>query len=205
MILDLYTNYFNPQHEVRANELRKTILHNCELGIFRKVYLIHDGKCIKDIDHPSIEWIYLEWRPQYADFFRLVNFNTKENTINLIGNTDIAFDASINFLEHININDTIIELSRYERDGRIKNTGEDIWIWKGKLKPQVWGNLPLGELGCDWRITFEFRKAGYRVVNPSLDITTWHNHDSNIRYYANENKWYSHEDNHTKPMKINML
>ncbi len=205
MTFDLYTNYFNPQHEKRSSELRKAILANCESGLFQKVYLVHDERCKKDISHPLIEWIYLEWRPKYDDFFRLVNFKTEDETINLIGNTDIVFDSSLLFLEHINFDNTIVELSRYEPCGRIKNTGEDIWIWKGKVKPQVWGQLPLGELGCDWRITYEFRKAGYRVVNPSLDITTWHVHDSNIRYYPNQNKWYSHEDNHTCPIYISQI
>lgn len=205
MRLELYTSYFNPPSELRSNELKHAILSNCNSGLFDKVYIIHDAKCRKDIDHPLIEWIFLEWRPTYSDFFNIINFNTDPDTINVMGNTDIAFDGSIRFLDRIDFNDVIVELSRYEKDGRIKNTGEDIWIWKGKLKPQVWGGLPLGELGCDWRITFEFRKAGYRVVNPSLDIITWHIHDSNIRYYGPKNKWFTEYDNHTPPTFISLI
>jgi hypothetical protein len=205
MIIDFYTSYFNAPNERRASELKKAILANCESRLFRKVYVIHDAKCRKDIEHPLLQWVYLEWRPHYDDFFRLVNYMTDSETINAIGNTDIVFDPSIYFLENIDLTDTIVELSRYEPDGRIKNYGEDIWIWKGKIKPNVWANLPLGELGCDYRITYELRKAGYKVVNPSLDVTTWHVHESNIRYYANQNKWYPHGDNHTKPTKIAMI
>lgn len=205
MKLDLYTSYFNARDPKRAEELKRSILTNCKSGLFRKVYVIHDAKTVKDFDHEVLEWVFLEWRPHYSDFFNIINFKTEDDTINCMGNTDIIFDPSIKFLEHIDLNDTIVELSRYERDGRIKNTGEDIWIWKGKIKPQVWGNLPLGELGCDWRITYEFRKAGYRVVNPSLDILTWHEHDSNIRYYAQQNRWFNDYDNHTPPTKIMLI
>lgn len=205
MTLDLYTSYFNPPNEKRANELKRAILSNCESGLFRKVYVFYDAKCRRDISHPLLEWVFLEWRPHYADFFHTVNFKTEDETINVVGNTDIVFDSSITFLEHMDLKDTVVELTRYEPDGRIKNYGEDIWIWKGKIKPQVWGNLPLGELGCDWRITYELRKAGYSVVNPSKDITCWHIHDSNVRYYPNTNKWYPHEDNHTAPQRIALI
>jgi hypothetical protein len=39
----------------------------------------------------------------------------------------------------------------------------------------------LGILGCDNRVAYEAKKAGYRVTNPAYKYRAYHNHRSGVR------------------------
>jgi len=203
--INLFVNYWNPIHKQRREEIRKAVIDNCNSGLFENVFLIHDKACLKDIEHDKITWLFLEWRPSFRDIFAHINFYGRNADANICANTDITYDESIFRifeLEHENI---CLELSRYEPNGKIENCGEDAWIFFNSVKPHLWAELPLGELGCDYRITHELRKAGYHVFNPSLDVKSYHVHQSNIRYYSgHKNDWYK-GDNWTNPCFIKDL
>jgi hypothetical protein len=84
---------------------------------------------------------------------------------------------------HRIINDQIEIYHNHDRS-------QDVWIWKNILKnyEDKECNFTLGKLGCDNKIAYIFHQMGYKVLNPSLEIITYHLHkEENDRLY--ERKW----------------
>jgi hypothetical protein len=79
-------------------------------------------------------------------------------------------------------------LSRWDLDEDMKakhhNTwdSQDTWIFKNSIKSGNY-DIPLGIPGCDNRIAYELKEAGYEVINPSKTVKTYHYHLSNYRSY----------------------
>lgn len=129
-------------------------------------------------------------KPTYNYLFNEINKLTTDNDINIICNSDIFFDTTIALAEKIQHNE-MWALSRWEWKPDIEATffnrpdSQDTWITRGKIK-NVNGNFTLGKRGCDNRIAYEFQVAGYKILNPSKTIKTYHVHNSGIRYYNHE-------------------
>ena len=59
-------------------------------------------------------------------------------------------------------------LSRWDTADTIKpklynrNDSQDVWVFKGPVKPELKANFPLGVPRCDNKLHFELQEAGYR-------------------------------------------
>jgi len=124
-------------------------------------------------------------RTSYSDFFEL----TKEypNDINVLANSDIYFDESIDLCRNMRATD-IYAISRwgFRKDGELYldanskhrdklSRSQDVWVCKG-VPLRVFGDIDMGVDGCDNRIAHEIASAGYRVMNPCMDIKCYHKH-----------------------------
>ena len=128
-------------------------------------------------------------KPQYRAMFEKINQLTGPDDINIICNSDIFFDDTILIAAQRLKHREVFALSRWDyiNSQQIKlfdrADSQDTWIWKGYMQ-NVIGNFTLGKRGCDNRIAYEFKDAGYKVSNPSKTIKTYHVHNSNIRNYS---------------------
>lgn len=124
-------------------------------------------------------------RPAERSFSQLVTFSHPEK-INILANADIVFDRSIEKSSRLD-NWTIFALTRYEMSGHFSNRSDsqDVWIFHGTLKHSCRMNLSfdIGTAGCDNRLAWEFKSAGYNVMNPSVSIRTYHVHSTGDRTY----------------------
>lgn len=128
---------------------------------------------IQLIDNPSATFEYL---------FLKINEVTGPDDINIISNIGTFFDETIALANNINNKQVYALTSWYEpgNDGAFKNLmdSQDAWIIRGKIS-NVNGSFPLGEVGADSRIAYEFHKAGYSVINPSKSIKIYNKYDPN--------------------------
>jgi hypothetical protein len=160
----------------RSGKTKRAFKTNRESGLFNEV-------------------INFQGRVTYNDFFN----ETKNypNDINILANTDIYFNETINLVREMGDNDCYC-ITRWEEDGdeivrfKEKHTynnyakeawSQDVWIIKGVAK-KVDGYFNLGVPGCDNRIAHELHRSGYRVINPCDKIQCIHRHKEQKRAYT---------------------
>ena len=150
---------------------------------------------LQNLSNPLLNTIVFNCqdRLSYRFFFDKINKLTTKDDINIIANADIYFDETIQIAESMNPNQCLA-LSRW--DILQNNTpsffhredSQDVWIYKGPIRSNLFATFPLGFCGCDNRLAYEMNKAGYLVSNPSLSIKTYHKHASQIRNYIMRDK-----------------
>jgi hypothetical protein len=145
----------------------------------------------KNLSNKNINTIVIESQDRltYSYYFKKINSVTLPNDINIVCNSDIYLDDTILNCKNMAVDDCYA-LSRWD----LKTNGsaelfnrpdsQDTWIFKGKIRSNLYGDIFLGMPGCDNRIAYEIVKAGYRLSNPSKTIKTYHVHSSNIRNYS---------------------
>lgn len=143
----------------------------------------------KNLENKLLTTILVESaaKPTYDFFFEQINKVTGPDDINIICNSDIFFDDTIKFAEHIQHKE-LYALLRWEwKPGgprfHERPDSQDVWIVRGKVEG-VFGGFSLGIRGCDNRIAHEFHTAGWKVNNPAKTIRTYHVHNSNVRNYT---------------------
>jgi hypothetical protein len=117
------------------------------------------------------------------------------NDVNVLANSDIYFDETIELVKGIDIK-TMYALTRWEErpegivpfeQGHSINRAkakhsQDVWVFLGA--PRInYADFCLGQPGCDNRIAYLGRFSGYNVLNPSLSIRCIHRHKEEGREY----------------------
>lgn len=120
-------------------------------------------------------------RPTFEMVFNLMR--SYPNDINVFCNSDIYF-KEVDSFRGIKENECY-SLTRYDlKEGQEvffgREDSQDAWIFKGAPK-NISAPFTAGLWGCDNRLAFEIRKAGYRITNPSLTIKTIHVHEIDNR------------------------
>lgn len=187
----LFTSYYKDPNHVRQKELELCVIMNVRNQFIDKIYVFLEGKKenFPILNHKKIEVIESE-RPTYRTFFDFSNTVCSDEDISIISNTDIFFDDSISFVGRICMAGKCYALSRYHYgpDGSIvlhnEQWSQDVWIFKGKIKPIEYCDFHMGIRGCDNRIAYEIHKAGYVIQNPAKTIRTIHYHISESRNYG---------------------
>lgn len=186
-VIYLYSSWFKSKDEERQKEIDFCLLQNLNNPELARVFVVCEDDC--PIEHEKIEVIKVASRPTYNTFFARINERADEDTISIIANGDIYFDAeNIKKLRGIDYTDRALALSRWEMDvnyhPRLFNYewSQDVWIMRGKTK-DVSCNHFLGVMQCDGRVAHELKQAGYQVYNPSLDIQSYHLHKTGKRTY----------------------
>jgi hypothetical protein len=168
-MINLYYNYFKHPDPKRAYEIdfcKNKNLQNKHLNV---ILINHQNRLTFDF------------------YFDKINQNTGPDDINIICNSDIFFDDTINLTLKMD-HEEAYALTRWDylSPSNIKFWdkvfSQDTWIFKGSLKKIV-GNYFLGRPGCDNRVAHEIKESGYKISNPSLTIKTYHFHTSKIRDY----------------------
>jgi len=106
--------------------------------------------------------------------------------INIIANSDIFFDETILEVRYLRQNECLA-LSRwdYNNGGAVlfnRKDSQDAWVFNGAVKHNI-GHYHLGIPGCDNKIVWELKQAGYIVSNPSKTIHAIHLHNTQYRTY----------------------
>ncbi|MFA6201506.1 MAG: hypothetical protein WC679_13985 [Bacteroidales bacterium] len=174
-MFNLFVNIYQDKNATRQAELDFCLLQN--------------------LSNPLINTIVFNCqdRLSYSFFFDKINKISAKDDINIIANADIYFDETIQLASSITEHQCFA-LSRW--DILVNGTpsffhredSQDVWIFKGKIKSNLFGNFTLGFCGCDNRLAYEMKKAGYQVINPSLSIKAYHKHSSQIRNYIMRDK-----------------
>ena len=218
--INLLINWFNEAKKERVTEYVKCLSHAVTNPNIDQIIILADNS-VRVFFPPSPKITILkykgkfervetnaikpsrpsEFRPTYNDFIHAANFYADAETISIIANTDLIYSGLEKLTAYTFKPFECLELSRYETNGAIVNTGEDAWIFKGKINPSMDVDFYLGQLGCDWLFTKRLREAGYQVRNVSQDVHAIHVHDSKVRNYKPHNTLCV-VDFHTKPGKL---
>lgn len=209
--MNLFVNYYQAKDEERQKEIDFCFDKNFNNPLIDRVIIFHskNSYLTKGVVNKQ-EWIDIEIdRPTYQDFFN----TTKDypNDINIICNSDIFFDETLEHANRIKDNEVFC-LTRWEwNDGNIidfnrmhgapPRYSQDCWVFKGACRlndcDKVWAinqetgqpsEIPftLGVPGNDNFIAYKFKSVGYNVRNPSLTIKPIHVHKERQRDYGHK-------------------
>jgi hypothetical protein len=195
----LYINYYRDGNPERQKELDKCLELNIKNPQIDSITLLIDNKKAYDyadkyLESDKIFIMRVGSRPTYEDFFNMANKWARQDDIHIIANSDIFFNESLSLLDAVDMNGNCIALTRYDvlslETGGVKFNGnigsQDVWIFKGTIRPIHGSNFQMGKRGCDNRIAYLIDKAGYKTYNPCRDLISYHLHLSGIRNYEPE-------------------
>lgn len=134
-------------------------------------------------------------RPTYGELYTIINRYTGNDDINILANSDIAFDESINKVRKLRKDEALaltrwnVDEYKYPLNGILFENGhwtQDTWITCGKVSPVMEKvNFTTGIMRCDNRIAHILsEEAGYKTFNPCENVKTFHIHKSEIRNYS---------------------
>jgi hypothetical protein len=184
----LFLNYYLDKNPDRQWELDRCLTHNLDNPLIDKTYVLTD---VSANTLPGVlsatEVVKFEGRPLFSDFFRVANEYAAAGDVTIIANTDIYFNHTLQHIHDLE-DEECYALSRWDdTPGGLKPfhywDSQDAWIFRGKIKP-VYGDFSMGIPGCDNRLAYELKKAGYTVSNPCQTIYAMHVHNSAIRHYT---------------------
>jgi FkbM family methyltransferase len=188
-MIRLFTTYYDESDPKRDGELRECLRRNCANDAIDEVWVLNEGGDLAKFE--ELHEIPIDGRPTYGDFFGAINERTGPDDINVVVNADIYFPEDFGRIERCISHGVCFALTRYEVDEdedatahlHEKYGSQDAWIFRGKVREEVDGNVPIGIPGCDARMAHELCEGGYRVKNPCLSIRTFHLHASARRTY----------------------
>lgn len=185
MGINLFVNWYKSGNYDRDKELLFCLFRNISNDYINQIILF--GSDLPEINNPKIKLISTE-RYTFAQSFRLMNEHLEdENTISILSNADIYFDNSLRYILYKSFHDSVYCLSRYDIANKRfetkfinRNDSQDSWIFQGRIK-NIEADFFLGVRGADNRLAYELKSNGYKVLNPSLSIKSFHYHLSNHR------------------------
>lgn len=191
--MNLFINLYRDKNPVRQKELEKCLSLNLLNKKIQTIYCIieRDFDAFDLIGNEKVALIKMNERPTYKDYFNLINVYASENTVSAIANSDIYFDAAgVQLIEDYLQHNECYALSRWDvlPNGStrhyIRPDSQDVWGFRGKIKPVQGADFRQSLAGCDNAIAYYLERAGYEIKNPSKTIKTYHIHNSNIRNYT---------------------
>ena len=188
VMIRLITSYYKDKDTKRQEEIDKCLNNNINNKYINEILLFCE--CETPIKNKKIKIIKSQ-RPTFKDFLFHINNITSPDDINILSNTDIFFDESLDDLIQFPIEGKVLCLLRWERNEngksqiKIKRADcQDSWVFKGKINTdKMWLDFHMGKLGCDNRICYEFKQAGYKLENPCFLIQSHHLHNTQTRNY----------------------
>jgi hypothetical protein len=175
----LYTTLYDEKDLLRKNEIYCSVHQNINNPLIDKIFLLDESN--DPIINEKITNIKVNTRPTFNDFFRIINQNTGNYDINIIANSDIFFDESLQYVSHYKNGNLVFALTRWnmERMGlKLQDTyfySQDSWIFFGRIF-NINGDFSIGMVGCDNKLAYEIKNANYKIKNPSLTIRSIHSH-----------------------------
>jgi len=183
----LLTTYFPEPKKFRRCELDQSIALNAM--VFDQVCIISENAFCPGAE--GVEWKVIDRRQTYDDAIAWANELAADDDVSIVANCDIFLPLeSILQIEQALRPNEVFCLTRYEigHGGVPKlydtDASQDVWTWRGKLKGVTHGDF-FGVPGCENRFAHRLQQAGYKVLNPSRTIKTFHFHNSMIRSQSN--------------------
>jgi hypothetical protein len=203
----LITQFFLTDNQRRQKELNVCLTHNILNKNIDEILLLTETFIdIRKYLTENIEFKYLEKVRQIIindrlTLYRGIEYCKDNKKIYMISNSDIFFDDTLKMLKDINLEETILALSRYDlikeyvrkgqneakiftHEGQLGNPvidSHDVWILTNNIKNDIRLDVPLGTCGIDNIANYIFMDNGYKVVNPVFDIHAIHYHLDNYR------------------------
>lgn len=187
----LFVNYFVHPDRERAKEIDACLLANLSCESIDEVVILTDKlyKILKGQN--KIKKIVIgSDRPTYYDFFQAINEYTGARDINIVSNSDIVFNNTVELARNNLRRFECYSLTRWDikRSGKLKffnrNDSQDCWIFRGKVKLYDEYKVVVGgKAGCDNAIAHRLDKNGFRMLNISLSLIIVHVHLTKIRTY----------------------
>lgn len=193
-MINLFINYYVDKNASRNKELLTCIQRNINNKLIDNIFVLCSGEDDNKLfESDKVSILVLKSRPTYNVFFYVINKYTSKEDWNIISNTDIYFDSTIGLLNKYNQPKTLVALTRWDitENNTVKflnrADSQDTWAIKGHVDI-LCGNFNMGTPGCDNVIAQCFFKSGWKVINPSKSIKTYHLHSSNIRNYTSSQR-----------------
>lgn len=199
--INLFQQFYINKMSERQNEIRKTLLYNCNNNSIDKIYLLNERLYSEEemgVSSDKIIQVIINKRMMYSDVFNYV----KENNItgyNIISNADIFFDKSIANIQkcHLIKDKKIYCLNRFDFNNSnlssldLDLSGrpdcQDVWIYHSNYNSILCNNnifnIELGTPGCDNKIIYLFKLLGFKCYNEPEIIKTYHYHRIQTRNY----------------------
>lgn len=162
--------------------MRHCLERNIACRALDSVCVLAEPSAVELPSSPKLIRRSIATRPQYDSFFRWIADSAAPDDVSIIANPDIYFDESIGVLHMCPPPaGTVYALSRWDitAEGEAvlydHNDSQDVWVVRGRAD-RVTADFPMGVPRCDNRIAMEFELAGYRVLNPSFSIRSFHLH-----------------------------
>lgn len=187
----LLITFYRENDKYRLREYRACVKRNLKNPFIEKIHVFYEnrsGQAAEDfLSHPKIEIHDFETSEQQGiTYGHLIDFANQylAGKMVIIANTDIYFDCSLRALEHYDLTDKVLALTRYDcgayqgwhgKPWFRHDLSQDSWIFRPPLK-KINADIKMGWLGCDNRLAYEMRIGALNVSNPSLTIMTWHIH-----------------------------
>jgi hypothetical protein len=190
-MINLFIPYFIDKNEERYKEIYHCLQQNVLNKHIDRIILISENPDVYRIMKRH-DVIIVPERPTYAMMFEIINEITGPNDWNVLINSDIYLDETIKLIKNYDSN-TFLALARWDLDAqgnaKLFNTwdSQDTWAFKGKSK-NIKADFVQGKAGCDNAIANRAEVAGYKVINPSKTIKTYHLHLTNLRNYDPKDK-----------------
>jgi hypothetical protein len=190
MPIHLYTEYYLSSNAQRQEEIDCCLLNNLNNPLIDKVFIFCEIN-LPNIQHPKIRVLKTNKRLTFSMFFSVIE-KSEDSCINILANADIHFNATIAHCYNLR-HYQCYALSRYDKHLASpinvitpfwRNDSQDAWVVRGASKLKE-AHFCLGIPGCDNRIAYLLKDAGYEILNPCSYIQAIHLHDSNYRTYKN--------------------
>lgn len=189
----LLTTLYDVKNDYHFNEIKQTIIANCENKYIKKVIVFFekydkDNEKYKFLLRDKIEIINTSSHQSYKLLFNYANTILVGEYI-IISNTDILFDNTINRIHEINFHNKLVcALTRWEK----KHPNNEYYMTLQRNKKVAWSfdsyifkspiecntatlDIKVGVAGCD---TLLLKRLSYdnfiEIINPCIDIKTYH-------------------------------
>ena len=204
--INLFQQFYINKIDERQNEIRKTLLYNCNNNSINNIYLLNERIYSDEelgVKSDKIKQILIDKRMTYQDIFTFVENNNIDGYI-IISNSDIFFDKSIKNIQKCEVikDKKVYCLNRFNFDS--KNLSgldfdlsgrpdcQDVWIYHSNFNNILFNkdifDIELGTPGCDNKIIYLFKILGFNCYNEPEIIKSYHFHKIMTRNYDQNTK-----------------
>lgn len=163
---------YSPISSKRSKELDVCLSINRQSGLFSNILSITQKN---------------DQKMTFQDLFEVSD--DYSNEIVVVANTDIYYDNSIKLIENIIKRNMIIALSRWngrshpsmegtvsKKSASLYSHSQDTWVFVANSLSHFYKNFILGVPSCENRLLYEAYCSGVQIINPALDIRSYHHH-----------------------------
>jgi len=184
MRINLLVELYDSDFEKRNEEIIQALHANCMNPFISTIFAFASKDLELDYKpHEKLRWVSTEHRMTFAKYFQFANQRPARGVqINVIANSDIYFDQSLQHMHNMKLGDFLC-ISRWNK-GELQGHAaysQDVWAFlssdyipEGMISD---ADFFLGTQQCDNRIAFLAVKNGFRVLNPCHLIKCHHLHE----------------------------
>jgi len=191
MSYTLFTTMREYEQHDRMAEITYTIEMNCNNKFIEEIVLFFQGfrEELKEkypiFKHEKIRIHPIESRCSYNQVFAFCNEKYAGRRC-IVTNADIFFDNNIEYMYCLNYANLFIALTRYDRwpgdqNYEIKNKqgSYDTYLFMSPVRmPNT--EILFGINGCDSWLVRNMFENGYKIINPCLNIPSYHHHNCGV-------------------------